>query len=124
MFALIMHPFLSLKNLITFNVFHLCVMLCLQGPVFSVPSGPRDLCCCSAGFVTLHQEPRENPPRARGDETCSGISAKSGVGILVSCVFFLQYKQMQGWSVRDYVPKMKPLSVARSLQSLKEEDQV
>lgn len=93
-----------------FNAFHiicaannsLFVVRCLQGPVFSVPSGPRDLCCCSAGFVTLHQEPGENPPRAGGNETRSGISAKSGVWILVSGTF-LQREQLQGWSEGDYV---------------------
>lgn len=79
-----------------------CLLCCLQGPVFSVPSGPRDLRCRSAGVATLHQEPGENPPHTGGNETRSGISAASGVWVLVSGVF-LPHEQMQGWSVRDYV---------------------
>lgn len=70
--------------------------------MFSVPSGPRDLCCCSAGSVTLHQELGENPHHAGGYETRSRNSASGRVGILVSGTF-LQHKQLQVWFERDYV---------------------
>lgn len=66
-----------------------------------VPSGPRDLCCCAAGFITLYQKSGENPSHGRGDETCSGISVTSGVWILVSAIFLF--------------PKMKLLVNFRSL---------
>lgn len=62
-----------------------------------VSSGPRHLCCCASGFVTLHQEPGENPSHARGYETCSGVSSTSGVWILVGGMFLF--------------PKIKPLTL-------------
>lgn len=62
----------------------LCAALPPQRPVFGLPSGPGRLCCCSAGFVTLHQESGGIPPPARGNETRSGIAAPSRVCILVS----------------------------------------
>lgn len=63
------------------------LLLSSQGPVLSVSSGPGNLCCCTDEFVTLHKEPGENPSHARGDETCAGILAESGVRILVRSMF-------------------------------------
>lgn len=55
--------------------------------MYSVPSGPRDLYCCPAGFVTFHQEFGENPPPKGGNETCSGITPTNSLWILVSVTF-------------------------------------
>lgn len=61
--------------------------VCLQGSVRSVSSGSGDLCCCAAQFVTLHKEPGKNSPRAGRHETRPGVSAASGVWVLVRSLF-------------------------------------
>lgn len=54
----------------------------------SVPSGSGALCCCAAQLVTLSKESGESSARAGGHETRPGVSAASGVWVLVRNFLF------------------------------------